>query len=176
MYRTDAFSWVCTVCSGCFRLSQVKTLSELVVGCLNVWRVSLANIGRNLLGEVSAKHKIKRTWRFVANPRVEVSDAMRGVVAHLVKHRKKKPLLVAFDWTDIRGFGTLMAAAVRKGRAVRRSGPAGALSATPPAPPWGAFASLRSAPHCGRLRHPAAAYACSCSFISCSRSSNGVSR
>jgi hypothetical protein len=90
-----------------------------VAGCLSVRRVSLANIGRSLLGGVSAKHKIKRAWRFIANERVEVSDAMRGLVARLLKRRsKKKPLVIAFDWTEIRGFCTLMAAAVIKGRAV----------------------------------------------------------
>jgi hypothetical protein len=43
---------------------------------------------------------------------------MRGVIAHLCKRRKKKPLVVSLDWTDIRSFQTLMAAAVMKGRAV----------------------------------------------------------
>jgi len=118
MNRTDAVSWVFAVCSGCLRRSQVKTLSQLVAGCLSVSRISLANIGRSLLGQVSAKHKIKRTWRFVANNRVIVSDAMRGVVRRLLKRRKKRTLLIAFDWTNIRGFCTLMAAAVMAGRAI----------------------------------------------------------
>jgi len=117
MDRRDAIAWTLSVCAF-LRQSQAKTLSDLVAGALRCTRISLAQIGRNLLGPVSAKHKIKRTWRFIANPRVEVSDAMRGVVARLLKHRKKKPLLIAFDWTDIRGFCTLMAAAVMKGRAV----------------------------------------------------------
>jgi len=117
MDRTDAIAWTLSVCAS-LRLSQAKTLSQLVAGTLRCVRISLAEIGRNLLGPVCCKHKIKRTWRFIANPRVEVSDAMRGVVARLLKPRKKKPLLVAFDWTDIRGFCTLMAAAVMKGRAV----------------------------------------------------------
>jgi hypothetical protein len=117
MDRKDAIAWVLTVCAS-LRLSQAKTLSQLVVGAMRCSRISLAQIGRQLLGETSAKHKIKRTWRFIANPRIEVSDAMRGVVARLVKRHRKKPLLVAFDWTDIRGFCTLMAAAVIKGRAV----------------------------------------------------------
>jgi len=117
MNRTEAISWTLTVCAF-LRLSQAKTLSELVAGALRCRRISLAEIGRNLLGGTSAKHKIKRTWRFIANPRIEVSDAMRGVVAGLVKRRRRKPLLVAFDWTDIRGYCTLMAAAVIRGRAV----------------------------------------------------------
>jgi hypothetical protein len=78
-------------------------------------RVSLANIGRQMLG--SAKHQIKRCWRFCANERVESSEAMRGIVERLVRKRKK-PLLVALDWVDIKGYQTLMAAAVLKGRSV----------------------------------------------------------
>lgn len=92
-------------------------MSQLIAGCLNVSRVNLARIGRNLLGGVSAKHKMPWTWRFIANPRVDVSDAPWGVVTKFLKRRENKPLLVALDWTDLRGFCTLMAAAVIKGRA-----------------------------------------------------------
>jgi hypothetical protein len=40
---------------------------------------------------------------------------MRGIVAKLLKKRKKK-LLIALDWVDIKGFQTLVASAVLKGR------------------------------------------------------------
>jgi hypothetical protein len=42
---------------------------------------------------------------------------MRGVVRQALRRRKKK-LIVSFDWTDVRGFQTLMASAVLKGRSV----------------------------------------------------------
>jgi hypothetical protein len=116
MNRMDAIAWTLSVCAG-LRLSQAKTLSDLVAATLAVGRVSLAEIGRRLTGPTAAKHRIKRVWRFTSNPRVEISDAMKGVVGRLVK-RRKKPLLVTFDWTEIRGFCTLMAAAAMKGRAV----------------------------------------------------------
>jgi len=116
MNRMEAIAWTLTVCAQ-LRLSQAKTLSELVAATLHVGRVSLAEIGRRLHAETAAKHRIKRVWRFTANRRVEISDAMRGVVTRLVK-RRKKPLLITFDWTEIRGFCTLMAAAAMKGRAV----------------------------------------------------------
>jgi hypothetical protein len=118
MNRTDAIAWVLTVCAQ-LRLSQAKTLADLVGAALFVGRVSLAAIGRQLLGPTAVKHRIKRTWRFVANPRVAVGDAMHGVVGRLVK-RRKKPVLVGFDWTELRGFCTLMAAAALKGRAIPR--------------------------------------------------------
>ena len=116
MDRTEAIAWVVSVCAGCLRLSQAKTLSILVAAAMRVERVSLGNIGRQMLGR--AKHQVKRCWRFVANERVEPSCAMGGVVAALVRKRRRKPLLVSFDWTDVRGFQTLMAAAVLRGRSV----------------------------------------------------------
>ena len=117
MRRLEALTWVMTVCAD-LRLSQAKTLAHLVAAALGVGRVSLAALGRQLAGDSSAKHKIKRAWRFTSNRRVTVSDAMRGVIARLCKRHKKKPLLVSLDWTDIRSFQTLMAAAVIGGRAV----------------------------------------------------------
>ncbi len=116
MRRTDASAWVVTVCAVSLRLSQAKTLGALVAAAMSVERVSLANIGRALLGNV--KHQIKRCWRFCANERIETADAMRGVVKKVLCKRRKKPLLVSFDWTDVRGFQTLMASVVFKGRSV----------------------------------------------------------
>jgi len=115
MRRMDATAWVVTVCAGSLRLSQAKTLAALVAAALQVERVSLANIGRRMLG--SAKHQIKRCWRFCANPRVETSDAMAGILRRLLKKRKRN-LLIALDWVDIRGYQTLMASVVLKGRSL----------------------------------------------------------
>jgi hypothetical protein len=123
MRRTEAIAWVVSVCAASLRLSQAKTLSVLVAASLRVQRVSLANIGRRMLG--AAKHQIKRCWtsassvepRFCANERVEPADAMRPILAKLLKKRKKK-LLVAVDWVDIKGYQTLLASVVLKGRSV----------------------------------------------------------
>jgi hypothetical protein len=63
------------------------------------------------------KHQIKRCWRFCANERVETADAMRPIIAKLLKKRsQKKKLLIAVDWVDIKGFQTLVASMVLKGR------------------------------------------------------------
>lgn len=113
MRRTDATAWVVSVCAVSLRLSQARTLAALVFAAMGVQRVSLANIGRRMLG--TTKHQIKRCWRFCANDRVEAADAMRGIVARLLKKRKKK-LLIALDWVDIKGFQTLVASVVLKGR------------------------------------------------------------
>lgn len=115
MHRMEAIAWVVGVCAGSLRLSQVKTLAILVASALRVQRMSLANLGRAMPG--IAKYQIKRAWRFCSNERVETADAMRGVIKKILKKRKK-PLLIALDWVDIRSFQTLMAAAVLKGRSV----------------------------------------------------------
>jgi hypothetical protein len=115
MPRKDAIAWVVVVCANSLRLSQAKTLSILVAATLSVERISYANIGRAMAG--MAKHQIKRCWRFCANDRIETADAMRGIVARILKRRRKK-LLISLDWTDIKGFQTLMASAVFKGRSI----------------------------------------------------------
>ncbi|HEY2236203.1 MAG TPA: IS4 family transposase [Candidatus Angelobacter sp.] len=115
MHRKDAIAWVVSVCAVSLRLSQAKTLAILVASAMRVERISLANIGRAMNGMV--KHQIKRCWRFCANDRIETADAMRGVLKRVLKKRKKK-LLVSFDWTDIRSFQTLVASVVFKGRSI----------------------------------------------------------
>lgn len=115
MHRTDAIAWVVTVCAATLRLSQAKTLGILVGAAMRVERINLANIGRAITGTV--KHQIKRCWRFCANDRIETADAMRPILARVLKKRKKK-LLISFDWTDIRSFQTLVASVVFKGRSI----------------------------------------------------------
>ena len=116
MRRQDVIAWVLSVATE-LRLSQAKTLAELTAAALAVGRATLAAIGRPVAGPTTAKHRIKRVWRFCANPRVEVSGAMAGLIERLSR-RRKKPLLVALDWVEVRNFHTLMAAVVRRGRAV----------------------------------------------------------
>src|SRR5262249_23953443 len=94
MNRMEAITWVLSVCTD-LRLSQAKTLAHLVAAALHVGRVSLANLGRRLLGEGTVKSRIQRTWRFTANERVSVSDGMHGVLRRLLGKKRKRPLLVA---------------------------------------------------------------------------------
>jgi hypothetical protein len=108
--------WVLTIAAG-LRLSQAKTLADLVEAAVHVGRGTLSAIGRCLPGTTAVKHRIKRVWRFCDNDHVHAADVMPRVIRRLTR-RRKKPLLVALDWTDIRSFHTLMAAAVLKGRSV----------------------------------------------------------
>jgi hypothetical protein len=122
MSGTEAVRLIASLCVG-LRKSQIKTLGDLVSVGIQAGRVSLSELGRLLAEEREgvAKHCIKRVWRFTVNDGVHISDAMQGPLQwlfHSRKHWKNHPLLVTFDWTEVRSFHTLMAAAVIRGRGV----------------------------------------------------------
>src|SRR5690606_39045297 len=108
------------------RKSQVTTLSILVASALSSMRLSLAGIGRELAAaeDTSAKHAIKRVWRFITNHRVEPAEVMLPVMTRLwrrklrwhAKRPDRRPLLIDLDWTKVRRFHVLMAAVVVEGR------------------------------------------------------------
>jgi hypothetical protein len=108
--------WVACVTSNLLP-SQSRTLAALAAAAIRTERPDLATVGRRMAGPTTAKAAIKRAWRFTDNHRVEVADAMAGVIERLVRKRKKR-LLVSLDWTEFRSFHTLMAAACIGGRAV----------------------------------------------------------
>ena len=116
MSTQSILEWVACVTSNLLP-SQSRTLAALVAAAARTERLNLATIGRKMAGAVSAKHTIKRAWRFTCNRRVEIHQAMAGVVKKLTQ-RRKKPLIVSLDWTDVRDFHTLMAAGSIGGRAV----------------------------------------------------------
>lgn len=116
MNADAVIGWVLTIATQ-LRLSQAKTLARLVEAATHIGRATLSAIGRSLGGTATAKSRIQRTWRFCDNDRVHVSDAMTGFIRRLTRKRKK-PLLVALDWTEVRSLHALMAAAVLGGRAV----------------------------------------------------------
>lgn len=60
MDRTDAMTWVLSLCIDSLRKSQAKTLGCLVAAALGSMRLTLAGLGRQMDGPVCAKHKIKR--------------------------------------------------------------------------------------------------------------------
>src|SRR4051812_13033700 len=100
MSADAVIGWVLTIAAG-LRLSQAKTLADLVEAAVHVGRGTLSALGRSLPGPTTAKHRIKRAWRFCANDRVHAAEVMPRVIRRLTRGRKK-PLLVALDWTDVR--------------------------------------------------------------------------
>jgi hypothetical protein len=100
--------------------SQADALAVFVASALTLARSILTDLAVEMRREGYAKTTkaaLKRLDRWINNPRVKVSMAMKPVIERWVKKRKKK-LLVSFDWVDIRGYKTLVAAANIRGRAV----------------------------------------------------------
>lgn len=110
-------NFISSVCSY-LRLSQAKTLSQLVAAAMTLSKACLAELGRALSYQngIATKHCIKRVDRFIGNHRIEPIEAMRGVVQWLAKPRKY--LLVTIDWVDIRSFQCLVLAVRLRGRAI----------------------------------------------------------
>ncbi len=79
MNGMEAVLWITSVCLG-LRKSQTKTLADVVAVAIQISRVSLSELGRLLAEQrqCAAKHSIKRVWRFTANDRIHVGDAMQG--------------------------------------------------------------------------------------------------
>lgn len=116
MSTESILTWVLTATTRLLP-SQSKTLAVLVAAAIRCERPNLAQIGRGMAGPITAKSAIKRAWRFTCNERIEVAEGMAEVIAKLVRKRKKR-ILISFDWTEFRDFHTLMAAACIKGRSV----------------------------------------------------------
>ena len=116
MRHNTIVSFIVNLCTG-LRLSQRKTLGELVFGAMRCRRVSLADIGRSLDSGAMVKHCIKRVYRFISNPRVEVAEGARALLHIAAKHAEGR-FLVALDWVDIRNYKVLRAAVPLRGRSV----------------------------------------------------------
>ena len=116
MLHGSIVRWVVRSCT-CLRLSQRKTLGELVFGAMRCRRVSIAEIGRSLSSKALTKHCIKRVYRFLSNTRIEAVQACEALIA-LAARRARGHLFVAVDWTDIRSYKVLKASVPLGGRSV----------------------------------------------------------
>ena len=63
-------SWLSSKVNG-MRLSRLKTLSDLVAAALRRCGAGVLALGRAMVSGTSAKHCIKRVWRFLRNDAVE---------------------------------------------------------------------------------------------------------
>ena len=116
MFRRSVTAWVVGLC-GCLRLSQAKTLAAVVGGAMRCRRVSLADIAEEMEDKTTVKHRIKRIWRFLSNPRVDVVEGLRTLVKLAAKHSGGR-LVVAVDWVEVRQYKVLRAAVPLRGRSV----------------------------------------------------------
>ena len=77
MNRKDTLAWVMYVCSS-LRLSQAKTLSQLVLAAEKMARTSLAELGRCLSASTFVVTKHGRPLRWKSPYRTRCGHAGRG--------------------------------------------------------------------------------------------------
>lgn len=73
----------------------------MFAAALQVGRVGLPAIAQGAHGASMLQYNITRLWRFLDNPWVEVSNALRSIIQQLLKRRKKR-LRLAFDRREVK--------------------------------------------------------------------------
>lgn len=108
-------SWVLTNVEG-MRRSRCKTLAAIVSGAPVMQGVGVLALGRSMSGEVAPKHCIKRVWRYLRNPGVEVGAVFAALFRFLAPRRGR--IVVLVDWTDLEPYQQLVFALPCDGRAL----------------------------------------------------------
>lgn len=98
------------------RLSRCKTLAAIVSAALVMRGVGVLALGRAMAGNTTAKHRIKRVWRFLRNEDVETESVYAALFRFLRPPTGRTLVLV--DWTDLHPFQQLVFSLPRDGRAL----------------------------------------------------------
>lgn len=116
MYNAqEVFGWLSSHIKG-MRLSRLKTLSAIVAGAMKMKGVGVLSLGRAMDGETSAKHRIKRVWRFLKNPGTENLQVSRSLLQSLIPAKGR--IIVLCDWTDLDPYQQLVMSIPKDGRAM----------------------------------------------------------
>lgn len=102
------------------RKTQSFNLSLGVLGIVKSRSGKLSEIVREVPGSSKHKHRLKRLWRFVSNPRIKPGSLMDLWCLWVIRvFVPGKYVTVALDWTTLPGnIQCLMAAATFAGRAI----------------------------------------------------------
>lgn len=102
------------------RKTQAVNLSLSVFGLIKARSGKLSEIVREIPGSFKHKHRLKRLWRFVSNPRVKPGNLMTVWCSWVVKtFVPGRYVTIALDWTTLPGnIQCLMAAVPFAGRAI----------------------------------------------------------
>jgi len=92
------------------------TLGYLVTAAMMVRGLGVLALGRAVDSGTTAKHAIKRTWRFLRNPDVECTAVHEALFRQFCP--KRGPVVVLVDWTDLYPYTQLVFALPRDGRAL----------------------------------------------------------
>lgn len=98
------------------RQSRRKTLAALVASLLAGGKAGVIGIARHMRGTALDKHKIKRVYRFLRNPAVEVDSVAQVLLRWAVGNRPR--VMILLDWTDVGPYQQLVAAVPLSGRAI----------------------------------------------------------
>ena len=93
-----------------------RTLARMVASAMTLRGMGVLALGRAMKTETSAKHAIKRVWRFLRNEKVECEAVQRALFEQFIP--MEGPLIVLVDWTDLYPFTQLVFALPRDGRAL----------------------------------------------------------
>jgi hypothetical protein len=93
-----------------------QTLAYLVEAAMLVRGMGVLALGRAVNSETSAKHSIKRVWRFLRNSRLECASVHRALFEQFAPSSGAITVLV--DWTDFAPYTQLVFALPRDGRAL----------------------------------------------------------
>jgi hypothetical protein len=117
MLPRDVNRWILSRFKGTHK-KRLYTLSAVVWAFLSSSRMSLASLGRALLGETKRRHKIKRVWRLVANGKFYPDAVMNGLAREAIA--QFGALVVALDWVELRGGcrALVASACTKRGRAL----------------------------------------------------------
>jgi hypothetical protein len=95
---------------------RMATLAVLVDAAMKMRGMGVLALGRAVAGRVDAKHDIKKVWRFLRNPKLEM-HAVCGAIARAFSPAEG-PIIVLADWTDFTPYTQLVFALSRDGRAL----------------------------------------------------------
>lgn len=98
------------------RRSRRKTLAHVVAGAMKMKGVGVLALGRAMDGPTTAKHRIKRVDRFLANEDFELFD-ISSVLFDILRGGNKHPVVLV-DWTDRRAYEQLVLSVTKDGRSM----------------------------------------------------------
>lgn len=92
------------------------TLAHLVFAAMALRGMGVLALGRSMRSGTSAKHQIKRVWRFLRNEAVECEAVHEALFTQFMP--RSGPIVVLVDWTDLMPYTQLVLALPRDGRAL----------------------------------------------------------
>lgn len=98
------------------RRSRRKTLAHVVAGAMRMKGVGVLALGRAMDGPTTAKHRIKRVDRFLANEDLELFEVSKTLF-NVLRGPDREPVVLV-DWTDRRAYEQLVLSVTKDGRSM----------------------------------------------------------